>query len=411
MDQSTADRLRALRWTLRRWTLKHCYYRARLPFRRRRWDRVLRSSCDQFAKSPAARPTAGSAIVFGAFASGTGLGRAAAYDLELVRARHSSVIAIDIAAALAGRASGPIHESPVENAYFLCQPDTYAVLSKVVSPNALAGAYRVGRWVWETPEFPGEWRCAEKVVHEVWAPSEFCARTFRGAISLPVEKRAYPVAAPKKGDLDIRKRFGVDPTAFLGVAIMDVVSCPDRKNPWDHVRAWQAAFGGDPSSVLLMKLRVGKRTRVVVDELRELAIGASNILIVVDELTDDEISALHHAADVFVSLHRSEGFGLNIYEALLLGKRVVATDYSANAEFGPAFPTYFGSSYRLAPYNDWLRHYRQSFDYALVDVLHAAEGLRQARHACRRWPEPLTPTTVAAYRTARHGPSGTTAFA
>ena len=72
-----------------------------------------------------------------------------------------------------------------------------------------------------------------------------------------------------------------------------------------------------PSKILVMKLRVGKRTRIVLDELRELIGGAKNVRILTANLSNEEIAALHHAADVYISLHRSEGFGLNIYELLL----------------------------------------------------------------------------------------------
>ena len=43
--------------------------------------------------------------------------------------------------------------------------------------------------------------------------------------------------------------------------------------------------------------------------------------------------ALEDACDVFVSLHRSEGFGLAVAEAMYLGKPVISTDWSATAEF------------------------------------------------------------------------------
>ena len=158
----------------------------------------------------------------------------------------------------------------------------------------------------------------------------------------------------------MRARLGIDDHTCLGVSIMDICSCPERKNPWAHVRAWKAAFGDDPRFQYVLKIRVGKRTRVVLEELREIIGEASNIRLLTDDLADDEIAALHHAADVFVSLHRAEGFGLNIYEALLLGKPVVAMDWSANAEFGPNFPNYVPVTPRMTEYRDWTRHYSDS---------------------------------------------------
>jgi hypothetical protein len=68
----------------------------------------------------------------------------------------------------------------------------------------------------------------------------------------------------------MRERLGIKQNVFLGVAIMDIHSCPDRKNPWAHVQAWKEAFKGDMSAILVMKLRVSKRTRIVLTELAEL---------------------------------------------------------------------------------------------------------------------------------------------
>jgi hypothetical protein len=361
--------LRAARWTLRRWTAKHIWYRSRLPIRRRRWTRENIERTKAFAKGPAARPTAGPAIAFGEFSGAHGLGRAAAYDLQALRARHTSVTAIDIGPYLAGAAPEPLDlGGPIENVYFLCQPDTYGTVCRLLRPSDVASAYRVGGWVWETPRFPEAWRFAERLVHEVWTPSEYCAATFRAALDLPVRVVPYAVTAPLDPGIDMRARLGVAPDAFMGLAIMDIRSCPERKNPWAHVRAWKAAFGDDPSAILVMKLRVGKRTRIVLAELRELIGRATNIQLVADEMTDDEIAALHHAADLYLSLHRAEGFGLNIYEALLLGKRVVATHWSANAEYGPRFANYTGVPCRMIRYRDWTGHYGQGgFEWADID--------------------------------------------
>ena len=81
---------------------------------------------------------------------------------------------------------------------------------------------------------------------------------------------------------------------------------------------------------------------------------------------------------MFLSLHRSEGFGLNILEALLLGKHVVATNWSANAEYGPRFPNYHGIKYKLVPYDDWTAHYQdKNFDWADPDHDAAVDALRK----------------------------------
>ena len=362
-------RLSAWRWALRRWTLKHIWYRLRLPVRRRRWKRKNVARTRAFGKTAVSGPTGGAALAFGEFTGRHGLGRAAAYDLEILRSRHSEVQAIDIGPYLEGRAPAPLDLAAVENVYFLCQPDRCATVCQLLRPETIAHAWRVGRWVWETPLFPDDWRFAEALVHEVWAPSEFCATTFRSALNVPVKVVPHAVTPPPDPGLDMRARLGVAREAFMGLAIMDIRSCPERKNPWAHVRAWKAAFGDDPAKVLVMKLRVGKHTRVVLAELRELIGGAPNFRLVTEEMSDEEIAALHHAADLYLSLHRSEGFGLPIYESLLLGKRVVATHWSANTEYGPRFPNYVGVPAQMTRYRDWTGHYADgAFEWAEPDL-------------------------------------------
>lgn len=304
--------------------------------------------------------------MFGEFSGSNGLARAAIYDVDKLRAFHSDLRVVDIGHYLSGREqpASKIDQS-FENVYFFCQPDAYDIVCKLLTPASISRAWRVGRWVWETPLFPDDWRFAEQIVHEVWAPSEFCASTFRSAVQIPVKLVPYAVTAPPSFDIDMRARLQISPDATMGLAVMDIYSCPERKNPWAHVQAWKSMFGHDRKAILVLKLRVSKRTKLVLEELRELIGDAPNVVLLTNELSHKEIAALHHAADIYLSLHRSEGFGLNIYEALLLGKIVLATDWSANAEYGPLFANYVPVPCKMIPYRDWSGHYgSQKFQWA-----------------------------------------------
>lgn len=382
-DLGSAIRAHKWRWLMRRWTLKHLLHRAGLPARRRRWRRQREEVCRSYAKQTGAIPTKGPALVFGEFSGKHGLGRAATYDIELLRARHEHVQTVDLCPYLTGGAVSRLtFNGPVENLYLFCQPDRYGTVFGLLDADAIRNAYRIGRWVWETPVFPEDWRFAERLVHEIWAPSSFCAETFRRAIDVPVSVLPHFVTEPPETSVNMRSHLSIPPDVFMGLAIMDIQSCPARKNPWAHVLAWRRAFGDDPTAILVMKIRVSKRTQTVLKELHELARGASNIRLISEDLEHSEIAALHRAADLYMSLHCAEGFGLNIYEALLLGKPVVATNWSANAEYGPLFENYRGVDYKLVPYQDWLQHYGDNkFLWAEADIAHAGRLLSQSREA------------------------------
>jgi hypothetical protein len=328
-----------------------------------------------YAKSLAAKISVGTAVVFGDFSGVNGLSRAAVYDATRLRERHSRVVIVDI-----GRPLGPsLDVPPAGTVYLFCQPDMYQRIFARVSPAWMAPSYRVGRWVWETPHFPESWRFAFEIVHEIWAPSEFCGSVFRAAGDVPVRVVPHAVTPPPDSGIDMRKRLSVAEDAFMGLTLMDITSCPERKNPWAHVVAWKRAFVNDPHAVLVLKVRTGKRTKIVLRELQELIGSDTNIRVLTDELSEEEIGALQRGCDAYLSLHRSEGYGLTVHEALLCGKLTIATNWSANAEYGPGFANYRGVDFDMVRYRDWTAHYDDTgFHWAEASVDHAGNELRAA---------------------------------
>ncbi|MEL6216922.1 MAG: glycosyltransferase [Pseudomonadota bacterium] len=406
MDEQTDDPERKFRRWPRaraRWSTTTLWRRVRMGARRRRWIRENIEAVAPYKK--AVTPIAGGpALALGDFSGASGLSRAALYELDRLRSEWPDLETIDLAAT---RSAGPalVKQSGHDfgTVLLLSPPDSYPTLLRAVPPSRIANARRIGLWVWETPIFPEDWRFALDVVHEIWTPSEYSRSALAEAAGdIPVTLRAHAVKPPPRVAPFDRSAFGIGEDDFLGVAIMDLCSCPARKNPWAHVAAWQAAFGDDPSRVLLMKLRVSKRTRCVIDELREMIGAAHNIRILEHEFEPEEIAGLQAAADVYLSLHRAEGYGLNIRESLEAGVEVLATDFSANAEYGPAFPNYRPLPWRPTPYRDWTGHYPDGdFTWAEVQIGAAAEELRTsaARWTERRThPAPGSPMSAAAVR-------------
>ncbi|SER49385.1 hypothetical protein SAMN05216548_12130 [Faunimonas pinastri] len=364
----------------RRWTLRNAIRRSRAANKRQR--RLARDAelLIPYAKTPGLKNGGGKALVLADLSGGNGLSRAAQYEITQIRLSHDDVVTVDVSARMASR-DAPItvdREQVYDVVILLCQPETYARVLPLFRPEQLAGAYRIGLWVWETPLFPSDWTFALDIVHEIWTPSAFVAAAIQRGTDLPVTLRPHAVRAPEVVEEVTRSAFGVPEGAFLGLAIMDLRSCPTRKNPWAHVEAWQRAFGSDPDCVLLLKVRLGKKSRIVEGELREMIELAGNIRILEQDMSDSEIAGFQRLADVYLSLHRSEGYGLNIHEFLLLDVPVVATDWSANAEYGPGFANYHPVKYRLEPYRDWTGHFGDdSFQWATADVDDAARTLRK----------------------------------
>jgi glycosyltransferase involved in cell wall biosynthesis len=194
------------------------------------------------------------------------------------------------------------------------------------------GRFVVGYWAWELPALPARWRVGLRHVHEIWVPSTFTAEAVRRTTRRPVRVVGHPVAEPEPDDAD-RAAFGLPADALVVLSMFDMRSAFTRKNPIAAVRAFRAAFGDDPDKLLLLKAmnaaEVPESRRLLIEAIQ----GAPNIRVLEDKLSPGATAALMRSADVVLSLHRSEGFGLVIAEAMRLGKPVVATAWSGNMDF------------------------------------------------------------------------------
>ena len=169
------------------------------------------------------------------------------------------------------------------------QPKDYHRLL-AVPPPGLMDRYRIGLRVCEFETAPSEWEFIYDILHEIWTPSTSSAAGIRRATSPPAKVVLHTVTAPKV-QARPRQLFGLDKDQFVGMAIMDLSSCPGRKNPLAHVEAWKLAFSGDPSAHLLMKVRDSKRAQFVQKEPAEAIGEARNISVTEVIFGDRDMSA------------------------------------------------------------------------------------------------------------------------
>jgi glycosyltransferase involved in cell wall biosynthesis len=213
------------------------------------------------------------------------------------------------------------------------------------------GRYNIGLWFWEQELFPRRWWPAFDVLHEVWAASSFAADALSAVSPLPVRRVPLPVESQTPMEVD-RSRWGVPEDCYLFFFMFNYLSHFERKNPLALVRAFRLAFGspdsGSPDSGSpdrsLRQTSSGKRPHLLIKTshadyapeehaLLEQACAGENIHLLDGYLDREEISALNGMSDCYVSLHRSEGFGLTLAEAMGLGKPVIATPYSGVTDF------------------------------------------------------------------------------
>lgn len=236
--------------------------------------------------------------------------------------------------------------------------------------------HRIGFWAWELEHFPEDWQGAFDHVDEVWVPSSFCQRAVAERSPVPVLVVPHAIAIPDAVTPD-RAAFGLDPQAVVFLAMADVMSSPERKNPFGAVEAFVRAFGAQAAGVqLVVKVSNGDRDPAAMARLRTLAEGCPAIRLIDGYLDRDALNRLIDSADVFVSLHRAEGFGLVNAEAMARGKVVVATAWSGNTDFMNAANS-LPVDYRLQPIGRDIGPYRADQRWAEPDLEHAAEQMRR----------------------------------
>ncbi len=202
-----------------------------------------------------------------------------------------------------------------------------------------AGKYNIGYFAWELPEFPDAWTSAFDYFDEIWTPSDFVTAAIAIKAPLPVFTMPHAIAFPRPTEptAGLRTRLGLPAEKFLFLTLFDLNSYTERKNPRAVIAAFRLAaqasapFAQGASLVIKVQNTAGNEADFAA--LRGSVADLSGTVLLTATLSRADISALEAACDCFVSLHRSEGFGLAVTEAMFLGKPVISTDWSATAEF------------------------------------------------------------------------------
>ncbi len=200
-------------------------------------------------------------------------------------------------------------------------------------PDLFRDTYVIGFWPWELPRWPEEWAEVYGLVDEIWCSSRYTLDAFADAKRIPVIQMPMAVTVEAVAE-KTREQFGLPENRFLFLFVFDFMSYPARKNPYACIDAFRQAFpdGDEPVNLVL------KISNIVPDSPRWSQIKAacevdSRILILDKNLDKGSVLGLMRVCDAYLSLHRAEGFGRTLAEAMLLGKPVIATGYSGNADY------------------------------------------------------------------------------
>lgn len=236
--------------------------------------------------------------------------------------------------------------------------------------------YNIGYWHWELPEFPEEHVDGFNHVNEVWVCSKFVAASVSKRSSVPVTTIPHCIQVQVAPHVN-RSSFGLPDNRFLFLMMYDVQSSTLRKNPGAVIEAFKLAFDKNDSRVgLVLKVNNADFRPTELAELKRMIAERSNMYLIEKVLSRSEVNALLQCTDSYVSLHRAEGFGLGLAEAMYLGKPVIATNWSGNTEFMDASNSCPVSFQLVNIGQDW-GPYKSHQIWAEPNVRHAADYMQR----------------------------------
>jgi glycosyltransferase involved in cell wall biosynthesis len=336
---------------------------------------LLNTALEAHVRSVARRPhgadnPSGPIKVVGYFAGSHGIAASARLAARAFEALGVPVERVDVTDAKLdwdGRLTEP---APASAWIFHLNPPELLAALGCLGPQRLLGP-RYGYWAWELARAPERWLKDAALVDEVWAPSRYTADALAGAAA-PVRVVPHPLFLADYAHVVADHRRA----PFQGVSVFDFNSSLARKNPQGALAAWSRAFGGDLDCELTLKTQNGPLFPEALAALRRAA--PANVRIVDEAWPYPDVLSLIAGADVLISLHRAEGFGLTAAEAMALGTPVLATAWSGVLDFMDQDCALMVPASQIAV-DDPQGIYRGRQTWAEPDVSAAAEALVRLR--------------------------------
>lgn len=276
--------------------------------------------------------------VVGYISTASGLGRSARLSLGEMARQGRHVRGIDIGPSMLQQSDLPCPADTLQPGDTLPQGPGLVVVyvnapfmawaNHILGARFLTGKRIIGYWVWELPSVPRDWLDGFDYVDEIWVPSCFVRDALAEHTCKPIKVVPYRLPPMER----TRRSFAEDGVVRV-LSILNMASGFTRKNPLGAIRAFQQAFGRSTNFQLLVKLVNSQNYRPGLIAIEDAVAGWPNIRVTDGILPEGGVQALYDRADIYVSLHRSEGFGLPLLEAMEMGLHVVATGWSGNVDF------------------------------------------------------------------------------
>lgn len=284
-----------------------------------------------------------SVAIIGFFTTPSGIGQAVRLLSEEIKINGIKIYEIDCSPILDNRLQINIDENDlnkVDAIIYAVNPDVLIHVLQNMTLGQLNGKKIIGYWVWELPLAPKKWKMVKHLVHEIWTPSEFSKQALSKVFEQPIKVVNHPAAIkpPLKNNLNSREQVRgavkIPNDAFVGFQSISFASSLERKNTIDAISIFIETFSENENAYFIIRYHGANEYPLSLQRLKLAASKREKQIILIDAKNcENELFDFYNASDAYISLHRSEGFGLNLAEAMLFGLPIIATNWSGNLEF------------------------------------------------------------------------------
>jgi glycosyltransferase involved in cell wall biosynthesis len=308
----------------------------------------------------------------------TGLGEVARSNIQALSSIAVPHVINDFRIMSLPRYRGRRMEFTDKNPYLInlmhINADAFMYFRRFVGPRYFERRYNIALWWWELDDFPKQWHGCFDFLQEIWTQSRYCQSVFQRVSPVPVRRLPHVVDLDTSAVEFCPHRFGIPEGVFSFLFSFSFFSVLQRKNPAGLIEAYRRAFANNPRTLLIIKSTGSRHHADQLAQLKAMAAGL-NVRFIDESLPLQEILNLMASVDCYVSLHRSEGFGRGMAEAMLLGKPVIATAYSGNLDFMTEENSFL-VDYRLVELQEDIEPYKKGNQWAEPDIDQAAQLMR-----------------------------------
>ncbi|KKQ72081.1 MAG: group 1 glycosyl transferase [Candidatus Peregrinibacteria bacterium GW2011_GWC2_39_14] len=262
------------------------------------------------------------------------------------------------------------NQLPYDINILVANADQIPYIIRDIGPEKFTNKYTTSFWAWELTKFPEKWQDRFNYVNEVWTMSTFCLNAISEKSTVPVVNTPIPI----EFDVDAkytRNYFKIPENQFVFLFCFDGLSLIERKNPFAVAKSFSKAFENKNDILLIIKCHNAQPNQL--EELKN-DLKNCNYKIIPDYMNREEMLGLFNCMDCFVSLHRAEGFGYSIAEAMYLGKHIIATGWSGNLDFTNTTNSHL-VNYKMIEIEHNVGPYEKGNLWAEPDIDHAAKTM------------------------------------